>query len=105
MKIGLALLVALCVCCASPAPKSATPASSPAAEAAPPAGAPPAVIVTSDAKAVTGCRSITRLEQAYDIRDQDQWRKLQEEAARLGGNTVLVSGEDNRAEIFSCPKP
>jgi hypothetical protein len=105
MRTALALFVTLSLSCTSAAPKStATPAGSPAAEAAPPAGAPPAVIVTSDPNAVTGCRSIGRLDQAYDIREQDQWRKLQEEAARLGGNAALVAGEDHRAEIFACPK-
>jgi hypothetical protein len=104
MRTALALFVTLSLSCASTAPKSTTPAGSPAAGAVAPAGAPPAVIVTSDPNAVTGCRSIGRLDQAYDIREQDQWRKLQEEAARLGGNAALVAGQDHRAEIFACPK-
>jgi hypothetical protein len=49
---------------------------------------------------------ITRTVEAYDIRDPDQWRKLQEEAARRGGNTVLVSIKgDRKGEIFACKKP
>ena len=105
MRTALALFVTLSLSCASTAPKSTTPAGSPAAAGGvAPAGAPPAVIVTSDPNAVTRCRSIGRLDQAYDIREQDQWRKLQEEAARLGGNAALVAGEDHRAEIFACPK-
>jgi hypothetical protein len=110
MRIGLALLLllALCVSCASPAPKS--PAAAPGGtvqQATPAAAVPPtSVIVTTDPHAVTGCRRITSTEQGYDIRESDQWRKLQEEAARLGGNTVLVSTKgDRKAEIFSCSKP
>ena len=108
MKIGLALLVVLCVSCASPAPKSPAPM---AGETAPPATAPvaaaqPSVIVTTDPNAVAGCRQITRTEQTYDIRQPDQWRRLQEEAARLGGNTALVAAEgDQKADIYSCSKP
>jgi len=110
MRIGLTLLVAFCVSCASPAPK---PTAATAGEAARPAAvAPPAgeaqssVIVTTDPHAVMGCRLITRTVQAYDIREPDEWRKLQEEAARRGGNTALVSLEgDRKADIFSCSKP
>ena len=108
MRIGLALLVALCMSCAAPAPKSpAASTGSTAPEAASPAAVPPpTVIVTTDAQSVTGCRSITRTEKGYDIREPAEWRSLQEEAARLGGNTVLISGEaDHTAEIFACPKP
>jgi hypothetical protein len=108
MRIGLALLLALCVSCASPAPKSpAAPAAGTVSEATPAATvAQPSVIVTTDPHAVMGCRRITTTEQGYDIRDSEQWRKLQEEAARLGGNTVLVSTkEDRKADIFSCSKP
>jgi hypothetical protein len=108
MRVGFALLVALCVSCASPSPRStATPESGtvPAANT-PAAGAQPSVIITADPQAVTGCRRITTTEQAYDVQQSEQWRKLQEEAARLGGNTVLVSTEGNRkAEIYSCSKP
>ena len=108
MRIGLALFVALCVSCASPAPKSPPAAAGGTVEQAAPAAAVPqqSVIVTTDPHAVTGCRRITTTEQGYDIRESDQWRKLQEEAARLGGNTVLVStGGDRKAEIYSCSKP
>jgi hypothetical protein len=108
MRIGLALLLALCVSCASPAPKSSSAAAgATVAEATPAAAVPsPSVTVTTDPQAVTGCRRITTTEQVYDIREPEQWRKLQEEAARLGGNTVLVSTEgDRKAEIYSCSKP
>jgi len=108
MRIGLALFVALCVSCASPAPKSPATASSSTVEPAAPAAAvpTPSVIVTTDPHAVTGCRQIATSELGSDIRESDQWRKLQDEAARLGGNTVLVStGGDRKAEIYSCPKP
>ena len=108
MRIELALLVAFCVSCAPPAPMSpAASAGSAAPEAASPAAVPaPSVIVTTDAQAVTGCRSITRTEKGYDIREPAEWRSLQEEAARLGGNTVLVSVDaDRKAEIFSCTRP
>ena len=108
MRIGLALLVALCFSCAAPAPTSpAASTGSAAPEAASPAAVPPqSVIVTTDAQAVTGCRSITRTEKGYDIREPAEWRSLQEEAARVGGNTALVSVDaGNKAEIFACPKP
>jgi hypothetical protein len=108
MRIGLALLLALCVSCASPAPKSPAAAAGGTVSEATPAAtvAQPSVIVTTDPHAVMGCRRITTTEQGYDIRDSEQWRKLQEEAARLGGNTVLVSTkEDRKADIFSCSKP
>jgi hypothetical protein len=108
MRIGLAFFIALCVSCASPAPKSPAAAAGGTVQQATPAAAvpPPSVIVTTDPHAVTGCRRITSTEQAYDIREPDEWRKLQEEAARLGGNTVLVSTEgDRKAEIYSCSKP
>ncbi len=108
MRVGLALFVVLCVSCASPAPKSPVTSTGTAApEAASPAAVPPpSVIVTTDAQAVTGCRSIARTEKGYDIREPAEWRSLQEEAARLGGNTVLVSADaGNKAEIFACPKP
>jgi len=104
MRIGLTLLVALCVSCASPAPK---PTAAAAGEAARPASVTPtAVIVTIDPHAVMGCRLITRTVQGYDIPQPDEWRKLQEETARRGGDTALVSLEgDRKAEIFSCSKP
>ena len=108
MRIGLALLLALCVSCASPAPKSPAAAPESTIQQTTPAadGSHPSVIVTADPQAVAGCRRITTTEQAYDIKDSEQWRKLQEEAARLGGNTVLVSAEgDRKAEIYSCSKP
>ena len=108
MRIGLALLVAACVSCASASPKSAaTPEGNTVPQATTPAaGAQGSVIVTTDPHAVLGCRLITRTVQGYDIREPDEWRKLQEEAARLGGNTVLVSTKgDRKAEIFSCSKP
>jgi hypothetical protein len=64
------------------------------------------VIVTTDPHAVMGCRLIVRTSQGYDIREPDEWRKLQEETARRGGNTALVSLEgDRKADIFSCSKP
>jgi hypothetical protein len=104
MRTGLALLVALCVSCASATPKP--PATTEAAAASPATVAPPAVIVTIDPHAVMGCRLITRTVQGYDIREHEEWRKLQEEAARRGGNTALVSLEgDRKADIFSCSKP
>ena len=102
MKKGLALLVLLCAACASQTPKSsgAPGATQPATEE------PSAVIVTTDPHAIMGCRMITRTIKGYDIRDPDQWRKLQEEAARRGGNTVLVSIKgDRKGEIFACKKP
>ena len=111
MKIGLALLVALCVSCASPTPRSAaTPETAPAPAAAvaatPSSGAQPSVIITTDPHAVMGCRLISHTAEGYDIREGDQWRKLQDETARLGGNTALVStGGDRKADIFSCVKP
>ena len=108
MRIGLALLVALCMSCAAPAPKSPAASTRTTAPATPSPAAvpPPTEIVTTDAQSVTGCRSITRTEKGYDIREPAEWRSLQEEAARLGGNTVLISGEaDHTAEIFACPKP
>jgi hypothetical protein len=110
MRIRLALVVALCVSCASPAPKSA-PATAgdtaPAPQAAAPAAAgQPSVIVTTDPHAVMGCRLLVHTTEGYDIREPDQWRKLQEETARRGGNTALVSVEgDRKADIFSCAKP
>ncbi len=104
MRIGLTLLVAFCVSCASPAPK---PTAATAGEAARPAAVDsPAVIVTTDPHAVMGCRLITRTIQGYDIREPDEWRQLQEETARRGGNTALVSIKgDRKADIFSCSKP
>ena len=111
MRIGLALLVALCVSCASPAPRSAaTPEGGPAPAAAvaatPSSAAQPSVIVTTDPHAAMGCRLITHTTEGYDIRDPDQWRKLQDETVRLGGNTALVTVEgDRKADIFSCAKP
>ena len=113
MKIGLALLVAVCVSCASPTPRSAAapeanPAPAPAAAvAAPPSSdAQPSVIITTDPHAVMGCRLINHTTQGYDIREPDQWRKLQDETARRGGNTALVSLEgDRKADIFSCTRP
>ena len=108
MRIGLALLLALCVSCASPAPKSpAAPAAGTVSEATPAAAvAQTSVTVTTDPHAVMGCRLIVRTSQGYDIREPDEWRKLQEETARRGGNTALVSLEgDRKADIFSCSKP
>ena len=111
MKIGLALLVALCVSCASSTPRSAaTPEANPApaaAVAAPPSSdAQPSVIITTDPHAVMGCRLITKTTAGYDIREPDQWRKLQDETVHRGGNTALVSLEgDRKADIFSCTKP
>ena len=108
MRIGLALLLALCVSCASPAPKSpAAAAGATASEATPAAAvAQTSVTVTTDPHAVMGCRLIVRTSQGYDIREPDEWRKLQEETARRGGNTALVSLEgDRKADIFSCSKP
>ena len=108
MRIGLALLLALCVSCASPAPKSpAAAAGGTVSEATPAAAtAQASVIVTTDPHAVMGCRLIVRTSQGYDIREPDEWRKLQEETARRGGNTALVSLEgDRKADIFSCSKP
>lgn len=105
MRKALALLVLLCAACASQKPK---PPAAESAAAQPPAtnAGPSAVIVTADPHAVMGCRLITRTVEGYDIRDADQWRKLQEEAARLGGNTVLVSTKgDRKGEIFACKKP
>jgi hypothetical protein len=103
MRIGLTLLVVLCVSCASSTPP---PPATTEAAAASPAAAPPAVIVTTDPHAVMGCRLITRTVQGYDIREPDEWRQLQEETARRGGNTALVSLEgDRKADIFSCSKP
>jgi hypothetical protein len=105
MKVGLPLLLAFAVACSS-APKS-TPTPS---GASPPAGgtvavAAPSVIVTTDPNAVRGCRLISKTEQAYDIREPDQWRKLQEEAARLGGNAAMVPVEgDQKAEIYACSR-
>jgi hypothetical protein len=106
MKIGLAILVALCVSCASSTPRSAaTPEANPAA-AAPSSDAQPSVIITTDPHAVMGCRLITKTTAGYDIREPDQWRKLQDETARLGGNAALVSIKgDRKADIFSCTKP
>jgi hypothetical protein len=108
MRIGLALLAAACVSCASSSPKpAATPEGGAVPQATTPAAAEQAsVIVTTDPHAVLGCRLITRTLQGYDIREPDEWRKLQEETARVGGNTVLVSTKgDRKADIFSCSKP
>ena len=107
MKIGWTLLLALSVSCTSASKSSPAPAGGATPQAAATAAVPPpSVIVTTDPQAVMGCRRITTTEQGYDIRDSEQWRKLQEEAARLGGNTVLVSTkEDRKADIFSCSKP
>lgn len=111
MKIGPALLVALCISCASSTPRSAaTPEANPAPAAAvaatPPSGAQPSVIITTDPHAVMGCRLISHTTEGYDIREADQWRKLQDETARAGGNAALVSTEgDRKADIYSCSKP
>jgi predicted outer membrane protein len=103
MKKGLALLVLLCVACASQTPKSSTAQS---AATQPATAEPSAVIVTTDPHAVMGCRMITRTVKGYDIREPEEWRQLQEEAAHRGGNTVLVSLEgDRRGDIFACTKP
>jgi hypothetical protein len=104
MRKELALLVLLVTACASQ--KAKPPAGESAAQPAATTGEPSAVIVTTDPHAILGCRMITRTVEAYDIRDPDQWRKLQEEAARRGGNTVLVSIKgDRKGEIFACKKP
>jgi|GEM_PF-4838478 hypothetical protein len=106
MKTAWTLLLALGVGCAA---SKSTPA--PAGAASPQtagrvAVAAPSVIVTTDPNAVSGCRLISRTEQAYDIREPDQWRKLQEEAARLGGNAAMVPVEgDHKAEIYACSRP
>jgi len=103
MKKGLALLVLLGAACASQAPKSTA---APGAAAQPATVEPSAVIVTTDPHAVMGCRMITRTVKGYDIREPEEWRKLQEEAAHRGGNTVLVSLKgDRRGDIFACTKP
>lgn len=93
---ALPLFLALCVSCASsppgPAGTSATEVSN--------------VIVTTDPHSVIGCRLITRTIESYDIRDPERKRRLQEEAARRGGNTVLISIKgDRKGEVFSCPAP
>ena len=108
MKVGLAILVALCVSCASSTPRSAaTPEANPAPAAATPSSdAQPSVIITTDPHAVMGCRLIAHTTQGYDIREPDQWRKLQDETVHRGGNTALVSLEgDRKADIFACTKP
>jgi hypothetical protein len=103
MKKGLTFLVLFCVACASQTPKSSTAQS---AAAQPATAQPSAVIVTTDPHAVMGCRMITRTVKGYDIREPEEWRQLQEEAAHRGGNTVLVSLEgDRRGDIFACTKP
>jgi hypothetical protein len=77
-------------------------ASQPAATTAEPS----VVIVTTDPHAVMGCRLITRTAKGYDIREPEEWRQLQEEAAHRGGNIVLVSVEgDRKGDIFVCKKP
>ena len=49
---------------------------------------------------------ITRTIEGYDISDPVQWRNLEEETARRGGNTVLISiTGDRKGEIFACKKP
>ncbi len=101
MKKGLALLVLLCAACASQKPKPTTAAQPAAATVG-----PPTVIVTTDPHAVMGCRMITRTIEGYDISDPVQWRNLEEETARRGGNTVLISiTGDRKGEIFACKKP
>ena len=106
MKIAWTLLLALGVGCTASKP---TPA--PAGAASPQAAgtvavAAPSVIVTTDPNAVSGCRLISKTDQAYDIREPDQWRKLQEEAARLGGNAALVPVEGGqKADIYACSRP
>lgn len=111
MRIGLALLLALCVSCASQTPRSAATPEGNAAPAAtvaatPSSGAQPSVIITTDPHAVLGCRLINHTTQGYDIREPDQWRNLRDETARRGGNTALVSLEgDRKADIFSCTRP
>jgi hypothetical protein len=110
MRIGSALFVALFllpVSCAPPGPKSAATTAGDTVPQATPGAAdqPPSVIVTTDPQAVAGCRRIGRTEQGYDIGEPEQWRKLQDEAVRRGGNTVLATIEGDRtAEIFSCSK-
>jgi len=103
MRKALPLLLLVSVFCASSKPKA--PAETGAATQ-PAAVEPAAVIVTTDPHAVMGCRMITRTVKGYDIREPEEWRKLQEEAAHRGGNTVLVSLEgDRKGDIFACKKP
>lgn len=100
MRIAVSILLLSCLACASTTPQASS--QPPASEAATASG----VIVSIDPHSVMGCRLLTRTIQAYDIRDPDQKRKLQEEAARLGGNAVLISIKgDRKGEIFSCPTP
>ena len=104
MKTALALLALFCAACASQTKKPA--ATTAAAEPAVTGAEPAAVVVTTDPHAVMGCQMITRTVKGYDIREPDEWRKLQEEAAHRGGNTVLVSLEgDRKGDIFACKKP
>jgi len=104
MKTALVLLALFCAACASQAKKPA--ATTAAAEPAATGAEPSSVVVTTDPHAVMGCRMITRTVEGYDIREPDEWRKLQEEAAHRGGNTVLVSLEgDRKGDIFACKKP
>jgi hypothetical protein len=105
MKIAWTLLLTLGVGCTAsktPAPAGAASAQSAGTVAV----AAPSVIVTTDPNAVSGCRLISKTDQAYDIREPDQWRKLQEEAARLGGNAAMVPVEgDHKAAIYACARP
>ena len=106
MKIAWPLLLALGVACtaskSTPAPAGAVSPQTSGTVAV----AAPSVIVTTDPNAVTGCRLISRTNQAYDVREPDQWRKLQEEAVRVGGNTAMVPVEgDHKAAIYACTRP
>lgn len=100
MRHGILFLALSSLACASTSPPASSP--TPASEA----GTASSVIVSMDPHSVMGCRLLTRTIGAYDIRDPEQKRKLQKEAARLGGNTVLISIKgDRKGEIFSCKSP
>ena len=106
MKIAWTLLLALGVGCATSKPTPVPAGAASPQSAGTVAVAAPSVIVTTDPNAVSGCRLLSKTDQAYDIREPDQWRKLQEEAARLGGNAALVPVEgDQRAQIYACARP
>lgn len=100
MRCGILFLVLSSLACASTSPPASSPA--PASEA----GTASSVIVSMDPHSVMGCRLLTRTIQPYDIRDPKQKRKLQQEVARLGGNTVLISIKgDRKGEVFACKSP
>lgn len=106
MKIAWTLLLALGVGCTASKPTPAPAGAASPQSAGTVAVAAPSVIVTTDPNAVSGCRLISKTDVAYDIREPEQWRKLQEEAARLGGNAALVPVEgDHKAEIYACSRP